>query len=184
MTRRISERVKFQGRKFTIKDVTVRHDNGKEFTYEVNESEKRSIGAMILAIDSKKRAVLVREYFAGTDRYELSLPKGRTDEGETAVQSASRELSEETGYKAGKVILLSVMTSTPGYSNHQTHVYLATNLTRGKPTGGDEVEALEVVLMPLEKAVALAFEGKITEARAIAGLLMAKQLIDSGKVEI
>ena len=56
----------------------------------------------MMAIDEKKRILLVRQYRLPADAYLWELPAGKVDEGETPLQAAKRELIEETGYRAGK----------------------------------------------------------------------------------
>ncbi|MFA6330033.1 MAG: NUDIX domain-containing protein [Candidatus Micrarchaeia archaeon] len=182
MPRKISETTKFEGRIFKIKDILVRHDNGKEFSYEVMTAQGGSKGSMVAAVDEKGRVVLVEEYFAGINKPQLCLPKGRADEHEKPVDAARRELEEETGFRAKNLKLLCKCYLSPGYSDQLTYIYLATGLSKpAKPLQGDEVEPLKVVLLPLSKAVALAKSGKISEARAIAGLLLAQQVINGEK---
>ena len=182
MPTKISEKTKFQGRIFCIKDVLVRHDNGKEFSYEVMQGRGGSNNAMIVAIDYKQQVVLVNEYFAGINKTRLCVPKGRIDPGESALQTAKRELEEEAGYVARKFKLLGRFYLSPGYSDQESFIYLATGLSKPKnPRKGDEVEPLEVVLVPLSKAVAMAKSGKISEARAVTGLLLAEQVINCSK---
>src|SRR5215471_1174047 len=58
--------------------------------------------AVVMPVDEKKRILLVRQYRLPARRYLWELPAGRIDPGETALQSAKRELIEETGYRAKK----------------------------------------------------------------------------------
>jgi ADP-ribose diphosphatase len=185
MPKRISEKTKFTGRIFRIKDVLVRHDNGREFTYEVMQAVGGTTGAMMVAVDDAGRVVLVKEYFVGIDKTQLCLPKGRIDAGEKPADAARRELEEETGYAAKRLKLLARVNLSPGYSDQTTYIYLATGLSRPKrPSKGDEVEPLTVVLAPLAKAVSWVKAGKICEARAVAGLLLAEALLMSAEKKI
>lgn len=178
MAKRIGIKTKFRGRIFEIADARVRHDNGREFSYEVMKGRGGSEGSMIVALDSKGRVVLVNEYFAGIDKYQLCLPKGRIGKGERPESTARRELEEETGFRASKLRLLAKFYLSPGYSDQKTFLFLATGLTRPKnPLKGDEMEPMKVRLVPLSKAVELAKKGIIMEARAVAGLLIARDYV-------
>lgn len=179
MPKRISEKTKFEGRIFRILDVLVRHDNGTEFSYEVMQGRGGSSNAMIIAVDGKKRVVLVKEYFAGINKMQLCVPKGRIDPGEKPIETAARELEEEAGYAAKTLELLGKFCLAPGYSDQESYIYLATGLSKpANPKQGDEVEPMQVVLVPLSTAVKWAKSGKIPEARAVAGLLLAEQFIN------
>ena len=56
--------------------------------------------AVMMAVDEKKRILLVRQFRLPARQYLWELPAGRLDEGETPLQAAKRELIEETGYQA------------------------------------------------------------------------------------
>src|SRR5579872_168774 len=69
--------------------------------FEINRSVVRHAGsAVMMAVDERKRILLVRQYRLPADKYLWELPAGKLDEGETALQAAKRELVEETGYRA------------------------------------------------------------------------------------
>jgi ADP-ribose diphosphatase len=104
------------------------------------------------------------------------LPKGRIDEGSDDLKTANKELQEEVGLKAGKIDKLGVLTMTPGYSTQKVHVFLARDLSESK-LEGDEFEGLEIVKHPFEKFEELIESGKLTEARAIAALYLARKFL-------
>ena len=168
MAKLLSTKTKFAGRIFRINDVLVRHDNGREFSYEVMTAQGGTKGAMVAAVDDADRVVLVKEYFAGINRSELCLPKGRAGERENPANAARRELEEETGFRAKTLKLLGKVYLSPGYSDQLTFLYLATGLSKpSNPLQGDEVEPLKVVLLPLSKAVAMAKAGKISDRKSV-----------------
>src|SRR5580693_4418721 len=69
--------------------------------FEIKRSVIRHNGsAVMMAVDEKKRILLVRQYRLPADKYMWELPAGKVDDGETPLQAAKRELVEETGYKA------------------------------------------------------------------------------------
>ena len=83
---------------------------------------------LIIPLLDKETVLLIREYSAGTDRYELGLPKGKVDAGENYLQAANRELKEEVGYGANKIQQISSFSLAPGYMQHMTEIILAEDL--------------------------------------------------------
>src|SRR5438270_9344086 len=84
--------------------------------FEIKRSVVRHAGsAVMMAMDDKKRILLVRQYRLPADSYLWELPAGKVDEGEKPLQTAKRELAEETGYKAKKWTKLASFYVSPGY---------------------------------------------------------------------
>lgn len=123
--------------------------------------------------------LLVREYAAGTLRYELGLVKGRIDAGETPEQAADRELKEEAGYGAHRVDVLRTLTLNPTYMSHQTHLVLARDLYPEK-LPGDEPEELEVVPWRLDRLGELMLRDDFSEGRSLAALFIAREWLRGG----
>ena len=120
--------------------------------------------------------LLIREYAAGAERYELSLPKGRIEDNEEPVAAANREMKEEVGYGARQLTRLKSLTEAPGYFRHETHVVLAQDLYPERHEG-DEPEPIEVVPWPLSKLEQLLDDPECTEARSIAALYMVRSYL-------
>ncbi|HEV2687974.1 MAG TPA: NUDIX hydrolase [Bryobacteraceae bacterium] len=100
---------------------------------------KRSIvqhpgSAVMMAVDDRKRILLVRQYRLPARDYLWELPAGKVDPGETPLQAAKRELIEETGYRAKKWAKLATFYASPGYVAEKMTIFLATGLTEGKAT--------------------------------------------------
>ena len=88
-----------QSRLFRIEEIDLRFSNGEERTFE--RLKGKALGAvMIVPMIDDETFLLVREYAAGVDRYELGLPKGLLEEGEDVFEAANREMQEEVGYGA------------------------------------------------------------------------------------
>lgn len=172
MIKRIGERELFKTKFFTIKDIDLVRDDGKKVTYQIIEKGKSSLIVPLLG----DRVVLIKEYFPAIDEYQLGLPKGRIEEGEDPIKNANKELQEEIGYRAGRLDKLGVLTISPGYIVHDTHIFLARDLIPSKLVG-DEIEDLEVTRYPFRQFEHLISKGKITDARMIAALFMAKNFI-------
>jgi len=176
--RLLQAKVVARSRLFTIEQLDLRFANGTEVQYERMTGSRRG-AVLIVPVLNDEKLLLVREYAAGSERYELCFPKGRIEEGETPEQSANRELQEEVGYAAGQTRYLQSLSSAPGYSTHRTHLILATKLYPQHATG-DEPEELEVVAWPLARARELLQQKDFTEARSLAALLLL--LDDLGRV--
>ena len=172
MIKRIGERVIFQTKFFTIKDVDLVNDNGKSLTYQIIEKGQSALIVPIM----DDQLILVREYFPAIDKYQLGLPKGRIEKEQDPKYTANKELQEEIGYKAEKIDSLGILTMSPGYIKHDTYIFLARELVESK-LAGDEIEELEIVKYPFSQFEALIKRGEITEARMIAALFMARDFL-------
>ncbi|MCW8875811.1 MAG: ADP compounds hydrolase NudE [Kangiellaceae bacterium] len=160
-------------RLFRVEELDLEFSNGARRIYERMVSSG-SGAVMVVAITSNNELVLIREYSAGTDDYQLAFPKGLVDAGETFVQAGNRELKEETGYGAKEIVEVKSITLAPGYFSHRMTLLLATGLYEEK-LAGDEPEPLEVVLWPADQLSSLLEQPDFTEARSIAALLLVER---------
>ena len=114
-------------RLFRVEQVGLRFANGREVLWERLKSTSSGAVLVVPMLDPET-VLLIREYAAAVERYELALPKGRMEEGESVVDAADREIMEEIGYGARKITPLKSVTLAPGYFNHATHMVLAEDL--------------------------------------------------------
>ena len=164
-----------KSRLFYIEEVHLRFSNGNETCFERLKSHSRGAVLIVPMLD-EDTVLLIREYAAGVDRYELLLPKGKVDEGESFKQAANRELMEEVGYGAKKIHHLTSMTVAPAYLGHTTQIMLAQDLYPQKEEG-DEPEPIEVIPWSLSRLNELVARDDYTEARSIAALFMAREYL-------
>jgi ADP-ribose diphosphatase len=129
---------------------------------------------MIAAMPDKDTVLLIKEYAAGTHRYELCLPKGRIDAGESILEAANRELKEEVGFGARSLQILRQITLAPTYMTHAIHLVLAEDLYPER-LQGDEPEPLEVVPWRLDRLHELVMREDCSEGRSLAALLIVKE---------
>ena len=164
---------------FTIEQLHLQFENGNEVEYERIYSPPAGAVLIVPQLDANT-IILIREYCAGIQRYEIAFPKGRVEEGESLVESANREIMEEIGFGAKKLELIKTVSVSPGYMSHQTHIVHATDLYQQK-LQGDEPEAIEVLYWDLNKLDDLINNKEFTEARSIAALYLLKNQLCGSK---
>jgi len=130
----------------------------------------------IVPLRDNETVLLIRQFRLPAGKVLLEIPAGGLEKGENPDDSAMRELREETGYRAGNLRRLFAMYLAPGYSTELIHTYLATDLSEDA-LDQDEDENLELVPMSLNDAIALIFTGEIEDAKTIAGLFAAQQIL-------
>ncbi|MGE0079978.1 MAG: ADP compounds hydrolase NudE [Thiohalomonadaceae bacterium] len=163
-------------RLFHVQQVDLRFSNGVETRYERLVGSARGAVLIVPLLDDDT-VLLIREYAAGLDRYELALPKGRIEDDESPLEAANRELKEEVGYGARSLVHLSSMSLAPGYLGHFTHAVLARDLYPER-CEGDEPEEIEVVPWRLSRLNELIARPDFTEARSIAAMFLTRERLN------
>lgn len=163
----------FHGRLLHVKSDQVRLPNGHEAT---REYILHPGAAMIIAMLDERTIVLERQYRYPLQRHFIELPAGKIDPGEEPLATAQRELREECGYIAGEWRHLTTMHPAIGYANERIELYLARGLTQVGHQRDDD-EMIEVLHVPVAEAMAWIREGRITESKAVTGLLWAEKIL-------
>ncbi|WP_041595173.1 ADP compounds hydrolase NudE [Halorhodospira halophila] len=161
-----------RSRLFRIEAVGLRFGNGVEVEYE-RLGGSAAGAVLVVPVTARGEVLLIREYAAGTECYELGLPKGRVEPGEDPLRAANRELMEEVGYGAEALTVLRSVTLAPAYFSHRTQLILAEGLFEHR-LPGDEPEPIEVVPWPLGELERLLGQSDLTEARSITALYLAR----------
>ena len=167
-------------RLFKIEELELEFSNGEECVYERIAS--RGHGAVLIIPVLKDDngddiVLLIREYAAGTDRYELAFPKGKVEKYEDILDAANREIMEEVGYESAKLTLLKKLSLAPGYMGHITSIILAENLSEHREPG-DEPEEIEVIPWKLSQIDQLIERDDFAEGRSVAAIYLLKQHIE------
>jgi len=161
---------------FCVETMNIQFSNGEYREYERLTRNRSSGAVLIVPLLDNDTVLLIREYSAGVDRYELGLPKGKIDAGEELLHAANRELKEEVGYGANQLHHLTSLSLAPSYLEHMIDIVIAENLYAEK-LQGDEPEVLEVIPWKLNNIQGLLATGECTEARSIAALYMTKDYL-------
>ncbi len=140
--------------------------------FEIQRSVVRHAGsAVMMAVDEKKRILLVRQYRLPADKYLWELPAGKLDPGEKPLQAAKRELAEETGYRAKKWSKLVSFWPSPGYVGEKMTIFLATDLTAGEATPMDD-ERIETRWFAKKELAEMIRTGKIEDGKTMIGFFL------------
>ena len=162
---------------FRIQAIDLEFSNGASRRYQrILGSPQGAV--LVIPLLNENTLLLIREYAAGMDRYELAFPKGHIETGESAEQAANRELQEEIGYGAYRLEPLDSVTIAPGYLQHTTHLVVASELYE-KRVPGDEPEPIEVIPWSLDNLDNLMNREDFTEARSILALFLLQRWRDA-----
>lgn len=167
----LEKKVVAQSKLFTIESLDLEFSNGERRIYERMKPSKRQ-GVMVVPVTKEGDLLLIREYGAATERYELGFPKGLVDQGEAPIEAANRELKEEIGKGAKQLTPLKEVVLAPSYFSSKMMIYLAQDLY-DEQLIGDEPEPLEVVRWPLAQAEELYTHADFEESRSITALTFA-----------
>ena len=167
-----SKSVIAQTRHFRIEALELEFSSGQFRQYERLAGNGSSGAVLVVPMLDRYTVLLVKEYAAGLHRYELGLPKGKIDEGESNLKAANRELKEEVGYGARSLQHLHTISLAPSYLEHTIDIILAEDLFPEK-LEGDEPEELEVIPWRIDQIDQLMAAGECSEARSIAALYLA-----------
>jgi len=172
----IRSEVLYPGRAFTVRRDRVRLPDGRETNLDIVE---HAGSVVILPLDEKGNLLFVRQYRhpAGLDL--LELPAGTMDLGETPEECARREVREETGMAAGRMIHAGGFYLAPGYSTEYMNVFVAVDL-RPAPLPQDADEFVQVEAIPLREAVCMAERGDPPDAKSLAAFLIARPHLPAG----
>jgi ADP-ribose pyrophosphatase len=164
---RIESREVYAGGFLKVMRDRVRLPDGSEG---VREYIKHPGAVAILALLEDGRVVLERQFRYPHHKVFIEIPAGKRDAGEAPEASARRELLEETGYVAREWRRLGVVHNAIAYSDEGIELFLARGLEMRAPKL-EKGEFLEVFTLPLAEARDMVRDGRITDAKTIAGLL-------------
>jgi len=163
----------FSGKLLRVRRDVVRLPDGSR---SVREYVRHPGAVVMVALFDDGRVLLERQFRYPHGRDFIELPAGKLEPGEPHLETAKRELLEETGYVAADWRRLGVLHPSVAYTDEAIELFLAKDLTR-REASLDDGEFLEVLEVPLAEAIAMVRDGRITDAKSIAGLLWVKSFL-------
>ena len=133
-------------------------------------------GVAVLPVDAEGNAYCVKQYRYTFAQTILEIPAGKQEPGESAILTAARELSEETGITARHLIDLGEVYASPGCFSEVLHLYLGTGLEFGA-SHLDEGEFLDVVKLPFDQLLDMVLSNEVKDGKTVAAVLKAAKYL-------
>ena len=129
---------------------------------------------VIVPIDEGQNIVMVRQFRKAADLVLLELPAGVIDDDDSILEAARRELREETGLDAGKLVLLGEFFAAPGTLTEKLYAYYATDLY-SSPLPPDEDERISLERIPYTRLMEMVDAGEVIDGITLASLLLVRK---------
>jgi len=136
----------------------------------------KNMALAIIPIDEAGNTWIIGQYRYPLDVYSWEIPMGGGPLELDQLESAKRELKEETGLKAEKWTEIMKIHTSNSVTDEVGYVYLAEGLTQGE-TEFEETEILQVKKLPFSEVLEMVMSGEITDSLSIAGLLKAARIL-------
>ena len=169
----LSSDVEFEGKIFTITHDIVELENGSTAVRDVLLHHG---GVCVIPVTENNEIYMVKQFRYPFRRVTLEVPAGKLEKGEDHAECGRRELLEETGCVCSEYIYLGEMYPTPAYNTEVTYMYLAKGLEIRKQDL-DEDEFLDVVTVPLAKAVDMVMKDEIKDGKTQIAILKAARIL-------
>jgi 8-oxo-dGTP pyrophosphatase MutT (NUDIX family) len=171
--RKISSKQIYTNSWITLIEDRVLNPAGKEGVYGKVHFKNRAIG--IIPVSEDLHTWLVGQYRYPLNEYSWEIPMGGGAIHSDILDSAKRELKEETGLTADSWEMIMKIHTSNSVTDETGYIYLARELSEGEPQF-DETEKLEIRKIPLRKAIDMVLRGEITDSLSVAGLLRVERI--------
>ncbi len=175
----VSEKEVYDNKWIKLTEYQVINPSGNPGIYGKVHFKNIAIG--IIPLDEELNTYLVGQYRYALGQYSWEIPEGGGPLGTDALESAKRELLEETGLKASEWIEIQRMHLSNSVSDELSIIYLARGLEQFEPEPED-TEQLIVNKIPFNEAYNMVCNGEITDSAAVAGILKVKLMLLEGKL--
>ena len=172
--KQIETKTVYEGLIVNVRSDIAELQNGKRVRREVVEHPG---GVGIIPVTHDNKILMVRQYRYPMEEELLEIPAGKLGKGEEPLGCAVRELSEETGCTAGRIVDLGAVYPSPGFCKETLYLYLALDLQRGD-MHLDEDELLSVEAVSLDELVDRIMANELPDAKTVIGILKAKKYLE------
>ncbi len=171
----LKQRFIYKGRKFSFESSRLRLPNQNEGEW---ECVRHPGGALAVPVTSDGKLVLVKQYRFAVQGRVLEFPAGTVEPNETPEETITREIEEETGYRAHQWKKLGEFFVAPGYSDEIIYAFLAQDLELLEhPPDQDHDEDLEAVVMTVDEVEKAIHAGDIADAKTITSFVLARPFL-------
>lgn len=152
-----------------VTEFKVINPSGKEGIYGKVHFKNKAIG--IVALDEDKNIFLVGQYRYTLNEWSWEIPEGGSPLSDDILESAKRELREETGLTASSWTLIQRTHLSNSVSDEEGFIFLAKGLTTGEKSLEDSEADLKLWKLPFDQALQMVMDGKITDSLSVMGIL-------------
>lgn len=170
----LSSEVKYHNPWISVREDQVQNPGGGQGIYGVVTMKNKALG--IVPVDAEGNTWLVGQYRYPLNEYSWEIPMGGGLVELDVLESAQRELKEETGLTAARWTRIARLHTSNSVTDEEGFVYLAEDLTQGE-LEPEETEDLRLWKLPLAEAIRMVMEDRITDAISVAGLLKAEKVL-------
>ena len=161
----------YTGTRVNVRQEVILLDDGTESVRDVIYHPN---SVVIVPIDEGQNIVMVRQFRKAADLVLLELPAGVIDDDDSILEAARRELREETGLDAGKLVLLGEFFAAPGTLTEKLYAYYATDLY-SSPLPPDEDERISLERIPYTRLMEMGDAGEVIDGKTLASLLLVRK---------
>lgn len=169
----ISSETIYEGVIFTVRKDSAELEDGSVARRDII---LHSGGVCVIPVTENNEIFMVRQYRYPFHEITCEIPAGKLNHGENHAECGKRELLEETGFTCSEYIYLGEMYPTPAYNSEITHMYLAKGLEYKKQNLDDD-EFLDVIKIPLEKAVEMVMKNELKDGKTQLVILKAARIL-------
>jgi len=169
----LNSEIRFKGKVFDHQVDEIEYESGNKG---IREIAIHPGGAVVVPVKNDGTIILVKQFRYPLQKTLIELPAGKLDKGEDPLVCATRELEEETGYKAKQIKKLGEIYTAPGYCTEILHIYSASGLIPGDHNREEGEHGMEILEYSLDEIENMIRNGQITDAKTIVGIYYLKNL--------